>query len=234
MTKHGGALSLVLGVVLVAGLSSAAFAGPSVLGQVLTDDVLVDGIRVPAGTTLYSPSVVSTDAGSAVVQLAISQVLTIAENTTATIEQAEDGVAVAVQSGSVSFLDRAGRLQEHGEGSYRVEQAASRAPALGRNDDASFAADSQALDAPVRDGVLRPIDRRANVASRDGATDDRGEKWWWFASWWWNHGDDEEDDGGHSGHGGGHDDGGHGGGHDDGGHGGKGGHGHGKQSPTNP
>jgi len=74
------------------------------IGQVVASGVLMDGVVVPSGTTLFSPSLLKTDSRPAVVRLATGEVVQLGANSVARFESGKNGeIAVAVNSGTVSF-----------------------------------------------------------------------------------------------------------------------------------
>jgi hypothetical protein len=88
-------------------LSYSFAAGPApILGQVVASTVYVDGLSMPAGTTILNKTVVSTVNDPATIHLSNGQILKINRNSSAYLEGADAGqVTVAVRSGTVSYRD---------------------------------------------------------------------------------------------------------------------------------
>jgi len=91
-------------------LSSTTFAqsrsavAPKAVGQVVASGARMDGILVPSGTTLFSPTTVKTDAQAAVVRLTTGELLQLAANSSAAFRTTGSGqITVAVNSGTLSF-----------------------------------------------------------------------------------------------------------------------------------
>lgn len=87
-----------------------ALASTSIVGQVATNDVRLDGALVPAGTTLFSGSVVATSDTTAVVHLANGRSVALDRNSQATFADAGEGdVRIAVDEGRASFQGTSGQ-----------------------------------------------------------------------------------------------------------------------------
>lgn len=100
--------ALVACLLLSLGSASAA-RGNTVLGQTSSMDVIVDGSRVPSGTTLLSPSVLETRSQPARVLLAQGQVLGLEKETRVHLETTPWGdVEVVVDGGAVAAQNAAG------------------------------------------------------------------------------------------------------------------------------
>lgn len=96
-------------VTLVLYPANTAFAAPSpsmVLGQVISEDVTMDGLGVPSGTTLLDETLLETRSHSAAIHLGIGPVLELAESSSAFFERLDSGeVRVSVETGRLSFSE---------------------------------------------------------------------------------------------------------------------------------
>ena len=88
----------------------AAPAGPvTALGQIATAGARLDGVAVPSGTTLLSPSLVETGATPAILHLRNGQVLALAAESAARLEGLASGaVRVVVKAGRISMVEPSG------------------------------------------------------------------------------------------------------------------------------
>ncbi len=100
-------LKLLFCVIL---LSSTAFAqsrsaiAQKAIGQVVAAGVRMDGVLVPSGTTLFSPSMLKTEARPAVVRLTTGELLQLGANSSAAFQTSGNGqITVAVNSGTLSY-----------------------------------------------------------------------------------------------------------------------------------
>ena len=101
--------------------SSAALAAATVLGQISSDNVLVDGVRVPSGTTLLTDSLLKTRTTPAVVHLDNGGLLRVESNSSAHFAGSTAGdVGVDVRSGTISFRDAGGEAFAIAESSLVV------------------------------------------------------------------------------------------------------------------
>ena len=80
------------------------------VGQTASAHAVVDGIRVPSGTTLISPAVVETGNSGAVLHLANGEVIAVAPETTAIVASEESGIRLAVQRGNVAYTTADGSM----------------------------------------------------------------------------------------------------------------------------
>jgi hypothetical protein len=107
-----GVAALVL--VLPAGAGAALAPVPAVadpLGQVGGNGVQLDGLAVPAGTTLLSPVTVRSGQQAALLHLGNGAALVLAPRSQARLERAPDArVRVAVLAGSLAYREGAGPL----------------------------------------------------------------------------------------------------------------------------
>ena len=112
MSTHRGSTAIVLILLLPVWPALVAPAGAaSVMGQVATGQVRVDGLSVPDGTTLISPSTVATGAEPALVYLENGQVLAMGPATSAYLETVQGTrVQATVSSGSLLVKKPTGRI----------------------------------------------------------------------------------------------------------------------------
>jgi len=79
------------------------------IGQIVASGVRLDGVPVPSGTTLFSPSLLKTDARPAIVRLATGDVLQLGANSSAVFQTTGNGqIAVAVNTGTLSYRVQTG------------------------------------------------------------------------------------------------------------------------------
>lgn len=102
----GPFLALAGAIVLCASPGAAA----SAIGQTATAGAKVDGVEVPSGTTLLSPSRVETGTSPAVVHLSNGRVLAFSEKTDAMVERVGGDVRLDVRSGNVAYTDGSGEV----------------------------------------------------------------------------------------------------------------------------
>lgn len=96
---------------LVGNASGAQEGSVKVLGQVVADSVEMDGIPVPSGATLLSPSQLKTRQEPAFVHLEIGVEVEMATDSSASFEGIDDQqVRLTVHSGSVSFQGENGSV----------------------------------------------------------------------------------------------------------------------------
>jgi hypothetical protein len=81
------------------------------IGQTASSDLLVDGVRVPSGTTLLSPSVVETGDSPAVLHLSTGGVIAVAPQSSALLAGDDAGVRLAVQEGRVAYTSKTGQVE---------------------------------------------------------------------------------------------------------------------------
>lgn len=99
------------GLVAVALVWCTPAGAATVLGQVATGDLTIDGAAAPAGTTLLSPTLVATGARAGLVYLDNGQVLALGPGTRTYLEEAPEGeVRASVQSGSLLVRQSSGTL----------------------------------------------------------------------------------------------------------------------------
>ncbi len=112
MSTHRGSVAIALILLLPVWPALVAPAsGASVLGQVATGQVSVDGLSVPDGTTLMSPSTVATGGKPALVYLENGQVLAMGPATRAYLETVQGSrVQATVSSGSLLVKRPTGRI----------------------------------------------------------------------------------------------------------------------------
>ena len=88
----------------------AALAGDAV-GQITSIGVRLDGVKVPSGTTMMSPALVTTGDQPAVVHLSNGQVVNLGPETTAHVTAMENGLLdLSIDEGSAAYLSRGGEL----------------------------------------------------------------------------------------------------------------------------
>jgi len=80
------------------------------VGQTASANVMVDGVRVPSGTTLISPAVVETGDSGAVLHLTNGEVIAVAPESTAVVATMDTGIRLAVQHGNVAYTAADGSL----------------------------------------------------------------------------------------------------------------------------
>jgi len=97
----------LISLVLYPAQSAFAAPGPSmVLGQVISQDMTMDGLDVPSGTTLLNETVLETGSYPAAIHLGNGPVLEMAESSRAFFETLPSGeVRVTVETGSLSFFE---------------------------------------------------------------------------------------------------------------------------------
>ncbi len=112
MAKQRGTSAIGL-TLLLATLSMVVVPahGATVMGQVATGSIRVDGLEVPDGTTLLSPSLVAAGREPALVYLNNGQVLAMEPWTSAYLETVQgDRVQATVRSGSLLVKKPTGRI----------------------------------------------------------------------------------------------------------------------------
>lgn len=101
---------LSLALTLVGPLARQAEAVVAV-GQTATPGMRVDGVAVPTGTTLLSPSLVEAGDRGAVIHLSNGQVVALSEGASAVVEGAGNGsIQVEMQSGKMAYADMSGTV----------------------------------------------------------------------------------------------------------------------------
>lgn len=80
------------------------------IGQTATVGAKVDGVQVPSGTTLLSPSRVETGVTPAIVHLSNGRVLAFSEETEAMVESVGGDVRLDVRAGNVAYTDGSGEV----------------------------------------------------------------------------------------------------------------------------
>lgn len=114
---------LVLGLALGLLLVPPASAAPS-LGQVASPGAAVDGVPVPAGTTLLSPAQVDTKERPAILHLTNGRALAVDRNSSVRLESSSPNeVRLTVDAGAVSFRETSGEVITLAEASGRVLDA---------------------------------------------------------------------------------------------------------------
>ncbi len=105
-------LRLLFCFILLSSMASAQSRSPMVqkaIGQVVASGVRMDGTLVPSGTTLFSPSMLKTEAQPAVIRLATGELLRLGANSSAAFQAAGNGeITVAVNSGTLTFKAASG------------------------------------------------------------------------------------------------------------------------------
>jgi hypothetical protein len=81
------------------------------VGQTASADAKVDGVWVPAGTTLLSPAVVATGEAPAVLHLGTGEAIALAPRTAAVVTADQGGVRLAVQQGRVAYTSNTGQVE---------------------------------------------------------------------------------------------------------------------------
>ncbi len=97
----------LVAVVLIPAQTAFAAPGPSpVLGQVISQDMTMDGFGVPSGTTLLNDTLLETGSSPAAIHLGNGPVLELAESSSAFFERLPSGdVRISVETGSLSFFE---------------------------------------------------------------------------------------------------------------------------------
>ncbi|MDX1382031.1 MAG: hypothetical protein R3190_00225 [Thermoanaerobaculia bacterium] len=104
-------VSLLLAAAMLVALAPAAVAGSEIVGHITSIGAQIDGIKVPSGTTLLSPALVSTGKQSAILHLAGGHVVNLGPETTAHVTALENGlVGLSIDEGSAAYLSAAGDL----------------------------------------------------------------------------------------------------------------------------
>lgn len=85
--------------------------GAVAVGQTASADAKVDGIWVPSGTTLLSPTLVETGDAPAVLHLDTGEVIAIAPQSSAVLASNDGGVRLAVQRGRVAYTSNTGEVE---------------------------------------------------------------------------------------------------------------------------
>lgn len=94
-------VAVVLAVVCAAGAQANEVAP---IGQTVSNNLIIDGVAVPAGTTLLDPSVVAAHKGEGQVRLQPGHSLIVPAGSQAVLQSAgADRVRVAVTTGSVAY-----------------------------------------------------------------------------------------------------------------------------------
>ena len=104
-------LALILATVGAIALSAAPGVAAVIVGQTATSGAIVDGVRVPSGTTLVSPAHVETGSAPAIVHLSNGRVLAFSEKTDVVVASVEGEVSLEVSSGNVAYTDGAGEVR---------------------------------------------------------------------------------------------------------------------------
>jgi hypothetical protein len=81
------------------------------VGQTASAEAKVDGVWVPAGTTLLSPAVVATGEAPAVLHLGTGEAIVLAPRTAAIVTADQGGVRLAVQQGRVAYTSNSGQVE---------------------------------------------------------------------------------------------------------------------------
>lgn len=101
----------VFSLALAVFTAGAAGATPAFVGQTVSGDLSIDGIPVPTGTTVMSPSRVASGAESGLIRLQDNRVIGFEANSVAVIGSAPSGgVQVAVKSGAVAVANADGTV----------------------------------------------------------------------------------------------------------------------------
>ena len=86
-------------------------AAPIVLGQTALNSSIVDGVEVPTGTTVLSPSRIQTASAPAAVHLSTGQTLNLGPNSSARLESASGGrISLAAETGTVEVGTQDGEV----------------------------------------------------------------------------------------------------------------------------
>lgn len=80
------------------------------LGQTASADTRVDGVWVPPGTTLLSPAVVETRDAPAILHLGTGDVLAVAPQSSAVLEDEQGSIRLVVQKGRVAYTSTTGEV----------------------------------------------------------------------------------------------------------------------------
>ena len=103
MTRSKSLLAITLLLALGSSVAGQATEVDPV-GQTMSGNLIIDGVAVPAGTTLLDPSVVVARKGEGYLRLEPGQSLVVAPGSQAVLQTAGPGrVRVAVTSGSVAY-----------------------------------------------------------------------------------------------------------------------------------
>jgi len=84
---------------------------PTTIGQVVATGVKMDGIAVPSGATIFSPSLLRTGDKPAAVRLVTGELLHLSGNSAASFEKSKNGeITVALNSGTLSYNRATGMI----------------------------------------------------------------------------------------------------------------------------
>ena len=105
MIRRHSKMLLAAGVAALLALAAQPVAA-GVVGQVISESAVVDGVSVPSGSTLLTDSLVVTRDEPVAIRLSSGRVLGVGENSSARFDEAaRGGVAVAVVAGTVGYED---------------------------------------------------------------------------------------------------------------------------------
>jgi len=149
MTKHRVALLLAFALISAA-LCFQALSASSIVGQTGTNDILVNGQAVPWGTTLMAGSLLESPDRSSLVHLFDGRTLWLERGSRIRLREVEEGVAIHVEDGYLTFelgsgkaevgpegvlvVDRQGQVVGTTVGSTNVEQSGRKRGGGGKDD----------------------------------------------------------------------------------------------------
>jgi hypothetical protein len=104
-------IGLYLTLAACLGLVTAAASAATALGQTASPGTLVDGLRVPSGTTLVSPALVATGSSPAIVHLRNGRVVAVGEESEVRLNSTTSGaVEVSVHAGQITYRAASGSV----------------------------------------------------------------------------------------------------------------------------
>jgi hypothetical protein len=107
--RDGVLLRTGLAIAVLLFTAATTLADGTVLGSLVTGGATVDGVSVPAGTSLLSPARIETGVQAAVLHLRNGRVLAADPATVARLEIKNGMYQVWVDRGAVRYVDRSGR-----------------------------------------------------------------------------------------------------------------------------
>jgi hypothetical protein len=146
------------------------------IGQVVASGVRMDGVVVPSGTALFSPTMLKTAAQPGIVRLTTGDILQLGANSSAAFQKSGKGeITVAVNSGTLSFRVEGGRpTTVASPASYSFPQRRTGVEVLEAPTGVSAVLMQQVLaggtELIVNDASRFNPDARIMIRSRDGST----------------------------------------------------------------
>lgn len=172
-------LKLLFGLILLSSTVSAQSrtgVAPKAIGQVVASGVRMDGVLVPSGTTLFSPSLLKTNGQPGMVRLRTGEVLQLGANSSAAFQATTDGqITVAVNSGTLSFRVAGGSATTVGSpASFSFPQRRTGAPVPGTSNGVVAvlmqSVGPGGLELIVNDASRFNASARTMIRRRDGTT----------------------------------------------------------------